>query len=154
MGGGIMAGLAMAILDRSDDEIWSVAHTEYTTNGALIAETITRRADVYTLANLYSWAASNSWQTILTPANGESGEVWALFTDTADSNKKKLQIWRWAKASGTVTFTTSETVGIVDIGEATVKLKLQNNSGAIQVLHTAGANRNCACAIRLVRTTV
>lgn len=150
---GIMAGLVMATLNRSDDEIWDSAHTEFTTNGAIVAETLTRNNDIYTLANLYSWTASNSWQTILTPTNGESGEVWALFTDTADSDKKRLQIWKWAKAAGTVTFTTSGTAAVVDIGEATIKLKLQDSSGAIQVLHTAGVNRTCACAIRLVRTT-
>ena len=149
-----MATLRRGVLERSDDEIWDSADTEFTTNGAMVVRNITRDSDLYTLANLYSWTASNNWQTILTPANGESGEVWTLFTDTADSNKKRLQIWQWQKAAGAVTFTTSGTAGIVDIGESTIKLKLQDSSGAIQILHTAGANRTCACAIRLVRTTV
>lgn len=150
-----MAGLVMATLERSDDEIWSTSYTEFAaTTGAIVAETITRNNDSYTLSHTYSWASANNWQTVLTPANGESGEIWALFTDTDDSDKKRLQIWQWSKAAGTVTFTTSGTVAVVDIGESTIKLKLQDSSGSIQILHTAGANRTCSCAVRFVRTTV
>lgn len=149
-----MAGLIMDILERSDDEVWKTAHTEFLTNGAIVAGSIQRMSDSYLLANLYSWSSANDWKTVVTPADGESGEIWGLFTDTADSNKKRFQLWKWTKSGGTVTFTTSGTVAVVDIGEATTKLQLQNNGGAIQVLHSAGANRTCSCAIRIVRVTV
>lgn len=140
-------------LIRSDDQIWKTVDTEFTTNDALVVREITRNNDYYMLANLFTWTASNTWQTVVTPANGENGEIWALFTDTDDSSKKRLQIWKWSKTGGAVSFTTSGTAAIVDIGESTIKLKLQDSSGAIQVLHTAEANRTCACAIRIVRVT-
>ena len=114
---------------------------------ALVVGTLTRANDVFDLT-LYSWSSSNTWQTILTPAAGEGGEIWVLFNDTADSDKKRFQMWAYFNDGTTINLSTDATTGIVDIGSATVKAKLQISTGNIQILHTAGANRTCTAKVR------
>jgi hypothetical protein len=144
-----MSGLVVGISDRGDD-LYDT--TKAYATGGLIIGTITRATDKYELQLSKSWTASNTWQDILTPLTGETGDIRLIFTDTADSNKKHFQVFKYNKTSSTViAFTTSGTVGVVDFGESTIKLQVQNSSGTIQVLHTAGANRTCSVKIGFIR---
>ena len=86
---------------------------------------------------------------------GESGEIWIDFTDTADSSKRKFQKFAYQKdQTSVVTFATSGTSALVILGSATVYAKLQDSSGTIQILHTAGANRTCSLKWRKVVNVV
>lgn len=147
--GGCMSGLVVGTKDRSDDQFDT---TKSYLTSALVVGTVTRTYDKFELQTSKSWSASNTWQDLLTPLTGETGDVWLVFTDTDDSSKQHFQIFQYEKTDATtISFTTSATVGIVDFGESTIKMKLQNNSGTIQCLHTAGANRTCSVKARFVR---
>lgn len=118
---------------------------------SVVVGTLTRTSDEFYLINTISWSSSNTWQNLFAPSNGESGEIWIDFTDTADSSKRKFQKFGYQKdQTGAVTFATSATVATVVLGSATVFAKLQDASGTIQILHTAGANRTCSLKWRKV----
>lgn len=121
----------------------------------LTTDKVIRGSDEFVLTNSISWSSANDWQNLFTPANGEAGEIWIDFTDAADSNKRYFQKFCYQKTqAGAVTFATSETVATVALGSATVYAKLQDASGVIQVLHTAGENRTCSLKWRYVKNVV
>mgnify|MGYP000849673644 CR=1 FL=1 len=112
------------------------------------AATVTRQNDVFTLVDTITWTSSNAWQDLFTPAVGEGGEIWLMFT-AADS-KKYFQKFGYVKSdSSTITCATSGTVGIIALGNATYYPKLQNSSGTIQIAHT-GSAVTCSCKYRKI----
>jgi hypothetical protein len=144
-----MSSYTIKTLVRSNDR--TPADAAFT-GSALVVGSITREFDVYKFATTITWSTENDWRDVLTPLTGETGEIWFDYTDSADSNKKRFQIFQYEKTDATtIAFTTSTTAGIVDIGAATTKIKVQNASGKIQCLHDAGVNRSCTVKIRSVR---
>jgi hypothetical protein len=118
--------------------------------GAVNVGTIERAYDEYVLGNTLTWTNSNDWKNAITPADGETGELWALITDSDDSNKKRFCVFTYSRSGATTTITPQlqDTSPLNNgIGNASIWVEAQNSSGAIQLRHTAAANRSCTIKI-------
>ena len=118
--------------------------------GAYNIGTIERAYDEYILGNTLTWANTNDFKTAITPADGETGELWALITDSDDGDKKRFCVFAYSRSGATTTITPQlqDTNPLNNgIGNAPIWVEAQNSSGAIQLRHTAAANRSCIIKI-------
>lgn len=114
------------------------------TRGLAIFDKIKPKYERYEWVGNKIWS-DNSWQSLLTPHSGENGILYFLLIDSDDSDKMCFSVITYEENAGSVTF------NIVDCGDSSTKVEVQDSSGTIQFRHDHGSDRDCTIYFRMTR---